>query len=135
MKTLLAAVGCAVLLGGCAAGPYYSYDYAQPYAYGYDDGPYYYGPGYYMYAPAFGFSYYSGGDWHGHDWHGHDHHGDWHHSADHGAARWHASGNGGASHWTSHRSTPQRIVRARTANTRSHVTPRSIARSTDGHTS
>jgi hypothetical protein len=46
MKTALAALGSAVLLAGCAAGPYY-----DDYGYGYDRSGYgygsdYYGPGY-----------------------------------------------------------------------------------------
>lgn len=45
MKTLLAATGCAVLVAGCATGPYYD-------NYGYDYGYGGYGPAYYGY-PAY----------------------------------------------------------------------------------
>ena len=104
---LAAAVGGALLLGGCAADPYYNnYGYAPAYdngyAYGYDQP--YYGPSYVEPSVGFGigFADYGGGrhwdhdrgehhehherhgdrgdhDWHGgdHDWHGGDHGGDY----------------------------------------------------------
>ena len=94
MKTLLAVIASAALLGGCAVAPVDSYSYA-PY---YDSGPYYapyytpgyYGPDYYYYSPPVivgGVRYYSHDrhDWRDrHDWHGNR---NWHGSAWRGGQR------------------------------------------------
>lgn len=116
MKTLLAALACAALVGGCAVNPYYAgygYYYGAPYAYGYDYAPYYYAPGYY-YGPSVGFSYYSGGY--------HRHHGDhhWHH-ADSGHP-WHVDGSPDM-----HEPVTQHALRPRAATGRTHAAPGAMA--------
>jgi hypothetical protein len=97
MKTIMAALGCAALLAGCAVEPVgYGYGYSAPYAYGYDYGPYY-APGYYGYydyGPTIGFSYYGG--------HRFDHrdfrdHGRFHADA---GRHWHATTAPAANRWS-----------------------------------
>lgn len=58
LKGLAAAAAGAVLLAGCATGPYYQ-DYGYGYGYdGYGYGPAYYGPAYVAPSVGFGYSYY-----------------------------------------------------------------------------
>jgi hypothetical protein len=107
MKTLLAVIASAAVLGGCAVAPVDSYSYA-PY---YDAGPYYapyyapyytpgyYGPDYYYYSPPVivgGVRYYS-----------HDRH-DWRDRQD-----W--RGNHNRSTWRSGQHNTQRSVRPTTS--------------------
>ena len=86
IKALLASIGLAGLLAGCASydygygyaygppyyqpyhQPYYGYRYDTPYYY-YDYGPYSYGPTYYYGAPAIGFNF----DYRDYDRRGHAH--------------------------------------------------------------
>lgn len=108
---LAAAAGSALLLGGCAADPYYdNYGYSGAYGYGYDQP--YYGPAYVEPSVGFGvgFADYRGDrhwdhdrddrhGWHGdrdHDWHGGGGH-EWH-GGDHGGGDWrndHGQNSGG----------------------------------------
>lgn len=110
MKTILAALGCAALLGGCAVVPA-DYPYGSaPYGYGSDYGPYY-APGYYGYydyGPSIGFSYYGGGHSRDHyrfgDRRGWDDHGRFHTSA---PGRWHSTSSTPARAAAPHGVTPR----------------------------
>lgn len=113
MKTLLAVIASAALLGGCAVAPVDSYSYA-PYYHSYSYVPYYdsepyytpyytpgyYGPDYYYYSPPVivgGIRYYSGSR---HDWR--DRH-DWRNGSWRGTQRTVRPTNSAAStpqHWT-----------------------------------
>lgn len=100
---LAAAIGGALLLGGCAADPYYdNYGYNGGYAYGYNQ-PYYsqpyyaqpyYGPAYVEPSVGFGIGFADyGGDRH------------WHHDRDGDRHEWHGDRGGHGGHdW--HRDTP-----------------------------
>jgi len=115
IRSLLAIVAGAALVGGCAVAPYdngYGYGYGNGYDYPgyapgyapvspYDDNPFY-GPGYY--GPSVGLGFAVGGtfdgDGHrhhdGHDWHGHREGHEWHGDGGH---NWHGDGghDGGGS--------------------------------------
>ena len=82
-KTLFAAAAAALLLGGCATGPYYGgYGYGYDY-YGY--GPAYYDPVYVGPSVGFGYSYYD-----------HDGRRHWRGDRDHDGRRdWHGRGDRG----------------------------------------
>ena len=89
---LAAAVGGALLLGGCATGPYYdNYGYNGGYGYGYEQP--YYGPAYVEPSVGFGVGFADyGGDRH---WH-HDHDGDrWHGDRSHD---WRGGGSAAGEH-------------------------------------
>lgn len=132
MKAIVATLGFAALLGGCAVAPIdHSYGYATPYAYGNDYGPFYSGPfysgpgyyGYYDYGPAFygGFSYY-GGRRHGDR--GLRDHG--HFRAD--ADRHPTASPAPANRWSGRAATAQRAGTPRAAPDRAQAPARSMAR-------